>query len=144
LIRSYRVEARSLAPIEAVWPLLGQAARWPEWSFLDRAVLERTGRDDPDGVGAIRHFTRFGTGSREEVLAWEPPGHLAYSILSGFPVKNYRSDIWLRQGACTFITWSGTFEAKVPGTGRILETALRLLMGRFARNVARYAEASRT
>ena len=78
----YRVESRADAPVEDVWPLLGEAARWHEWSFLTRSGLERAGSPDPDGVGAIRRFTRNGVGSREEVVAWDPPHHLAYRILS--------------------------------------------------------------
>ena len=39
----YRVEARSDAPVEDVWPLLGQAARWRDWSFLTASGLERAG-----------------------------------------------------------------------------------------------------
>ena len=87
---SYRVVATTRAPVDVVWPLIGEARRWRDWSFLTRTGLEREASPEPDGVGAVRKFTRFGVGSREEVLAWDPPGHLAYRILSGFPVRNYR------------------------------------------------------
>ena len=76
-----------------VWPLIGEASRWKEWSFLDRSDLLRSGEPAPDGVGAIRRFTRFGVGSQEEVVAWEPPHHLGYTMLKGFPVRNYRADV---------------------------------------------------
>ncbi|HEV3132640.1 MAG TPA: SRPBCC family protein, partial [Acidimicrobiales bacterium] len=85
--------ARSSAPVEVVWPLIGEASRWKEWSFLDRSDLLRSGEPAPDGVGAIRRFTRFGVGSQEEVVAWEPPNHLGYTMLKGFPVRNYRADV---------------------------------------------------
>ena len=38
--RSYRITRELAATPEAVWPLLAHAARWTEWSFLDRAGLE--------------------------------------------------------------------------------------------------------
>jgi hypothetical protein len=124
-----------------VWPLLGEARRWKEWSFLTRTDLERTGTPEPDGVGAVRRFTRMGVGSREEVVAWDPPHHLAYSILSGFPVRHYRADVTLvADGSGTLITWEGTFDDKIPGTGRLLVVVMRALIGRFADGVARYAE----
>ena len=138
--RSYRVQARSDAPVESVWPLLAEARRWKEWTFLTRSEVEREGRPEPDGVGAVRHFTRYGIGSREEVLAFDPPTHLAYSILSGFPVRNYRAEVTLSpdEGG-TQITWTATFDEKVPGTGRLTELMLGRMIGGFASGLARYA-----
>ena len=139
--RSYRVTAVTSAPVEVVWPLLGEARRWSDWSFLSRTVLEREGSPHPDGVGAVRRFTRFGVGSREEVLAWDPPGHLAYRILSGFPVRDYRADVTLvPEGGGTRIDWAGTYEPRWPGTGPLLSAVLPHMMQRFADGVARYAE----
>ncbi len=141
----YRVEARSEAPVAQVWPLLGEARRWRDWSFLTASGLERDGSPDPDGVGAVRHFTRYGMGSREEVVAWDPPGHLAYRILSGFPVRDYRADITLEpDGAGTRIEWAGSYEPRWPGTGRLLQAVVPKMMQRFADDVARYATDHRT
>jgi len=137
----YRVGATASAGIDAVWPLIGQARRWSDWSFLTRSVLERDGSPDPDGVGAVRHFTRYGIGSREEVVAWDPPHHLGYRILSGFPVRNYRADVTLTsEGSGTRIDWAGTFDPKIPASGRILDVVLPAMMQRFADAVARYAD----
>lgn len=140
----YRVEARTDAPVEDVWPLLGEAGRWRDWSFLTGSGLERTGSPEPDGVGAIRRFTSYGVGSREEVLAWDPPHHLAYRILSGFPVRDYRADVTLEAtGDGTRIEWAGSWSPKWPGTGRVLQAVLPRMMQRFADDVARYATAHR-
>ena len=140
--RSYRVEAHAAAPVEAVWPLLGEAERWKQWSFLTRTELERPGAPEPDGAGAIRRFSRMGIGSREQVVAWEPPHHLTYTILSGFPVRNYLADVDVApEDGGTRITWAATFDEKIPGTGPLMEVVLRSMMGRFARDAARYAEA---
>jgi hypothetical protein len=135
------VVARAAAPVDAVWPLVAEANRWKEWSFLDRSDLVRTGVPHPDGVGAVRRFTRFGVGSREEVVAWEPPTHLGYTILSGFPVRDYRADVRLApDGAGTGITWSVGFDERLPGTGRVTEAVLHRIVRGFANGVARYAE----
>ena len=137
----YRVGATASAGIDAVWPLIGQARRWSDWSFLTRSVLERDGSPDSDGVGAVRHFTRYGIGSREEVVAWDPPHHLAYRILSGFPVRDYRSDVTLEpSGTGTRIDWAGSYTPRWPGTGPVLQRVLPALMRRFARDVARHAD----
>ncbi len=142
--RSYRVEARTSAPVEEVWPLLAEARRWKEWSFLTRTDLEREGVPEPDGVGAVRRFSRMGIGSREEVLAWDPPNHLAYTIVSGFPVRNYRADITLEsEGSGTRIEWAGTYDEKWPGSAAVLGALVPRMMQKFATGVARYAEARR-
>jgi hypothetical protein len=137
----YRVGATTPAPVEVVWPLVGEARRWRDWSFLTRTELEREGEPAPDGVGAVRHFTRFGVGSREEVVVWDPPHHLAYRILRGFPVRNYRANVTLTaEGGGTRIEWVGTFDPKLPGSGPVLDAVLRRMMQRFADGLAAHAE----
>jgi hypothetical protein len=138
---SYRVEATTRAAREVVWPLIGEARRWRDWSFLTATGLEAEGAPEPDGVGAVRRFSRYGVGSREEVVAWDPPGHLGYRILNGFPVTNYRADITLTpEGSGTRIEWVGTYDPKWPRTGRILDIVLQSMMRRFARDLTRYAD----
>ena len=46
----------SSAPVEEVWPLIGEAHRWKEWSFLDRTELEREGVPVPDGLPRSQAF----------------------------------------------------------------------------------------
>jgi hypothetical protein len=133
--------SRSRAPVDAIWPLIGEARRWKEWSFLTRSDLVREGVPAPDGVGAVRRFTTFGVGSREEVLAWEPPTHLGYTLLRGFPARDYRADVTLRPNrGGTILTWSAEFNPKVPGTGAVVWVVLRLLLRGFARDVCRFAD----
>ncbi len=140
-VGSYRVGAVTTAPVETVWPLVGEADRWSEWSFLTRTGRERDGAPDPDGVGAVRRFTSHGVGSREEVVAWDPPGHLAYRVLSGFPVRDYRADVTLTSvDGGTRIEWAGTYRPKWPGTSRLLAAVLPRMMQRFAIDLARHAD----
>jgi hypothetical protein len=140
---AFEVRTTSQAPVETVWPLIGEAARWKEWSFLTRSGLDREGEPAPDGVGAIRRFTTLGMGSREEVVAWEPPHHLGYVILTGFPVRNYRGDVVLTaDGGRTTLAWSSSFDTKIPGTGRLMHEVLFFIIRRFAAGVVRAADAS--
>ena len=138
---SFEVTATSTAPVDVLWPLVGEAARWKEWSFLTQSRLERVGDPPPDGVGAIRRFTTLGMGSREEVVVWEPPHHLGYVILSGFPVRNYRSDVVLApENGGTRLTWSSSFDTKIPGTGRLMHEVLHLVIRRFVAGLMHAAE----
>ena len=138
---SFEATARSSAPVEVVWPLLGEADRWKEWSFLDRSDLVREGHPVRDGVGAVRRFTRFGVGSREEVVAWDPPRHLGYVILKGFPVRHYRADVTCTPvGTGSLIRWCSSFDTLIPGSGHLMTAILKRVIGRFADDAARYAD----
>jgi len=132
---------RTSAPVEVVWPLIGEAERWKEWSWMTRTYLLRPGAPVADGVGALRRFGVGPGGSREEVVAWEPPHHLGYVVVSGLPVRGYRSDVVLDDdGGGTVIRWEGSFDEKIPGTGAVLRMMLQRMVGGFARRVGRYAE----
>jgi len=138
---SITATARSSAPVDVVWPLIGQAHRWKEWSFLDRSDLVETGDPPPDGVGAVRRFTRFGVGSQEKVVVWDPPHHLGYTMLKGLPVRRYRADVrCTADGSGTAIRWSGTFDTLIPGTGHVMVAVLGKVIARFAAGVAGYAD----
>ena len=80
--------------------------------------------------------------SREEIVDYDPPRHLAYTLLSGMPVRDYRADVDLTpSGKGTSITWSGRFHPKVPGTGPLFEAFFRRVVGSFARRLAATATA---
>jgi hypothetical protein len=138
---SFETTARSSAPVDVVWPLIGEAHRWKEWSFLDRSDLVEHGEPTPDGVGAVRRFTRNGIGSRERVVTWDPPHHLGYIVLKGIPVRHYRADVRCTpDGSGTVIHWSAMFDTLIPGSGHLMKAILKRLIGRFASEAARYGD----
>ncbi len=138
---SYEVVQRTSAPVSAVWPLLAHVDAWKRWSFVTRSFLVREGAPDPDGVGAVRRLAVGPFGSTEEVVAFEPPTHLGYVARRGMPARDYRADVVLSEhGTGTTITWRGSLEALVPGTGPLAIAYARSAVARFARQVARYAE----
>jgi uncharacterized protein YndB with AHSA1/START domain len=140
---SYDVAARSAAPPEHVFELLADATSWPLWAgpVITHGSWERDGDPAPGGVGAIRKLGRWPMFGREQVVAFDPPSHHAYTMLSGNPVRNYYAVVSLEpDGAGTLIAWSATFEPRIPGTGRLLERFYRSLIGSFARRLAAYAE----
>jgi uncharacterized protein YndB with AHSA1/START domain len=135
------LERTTAAAPEAVWRWLADAASWQEWTGLTDTHLEREGVPAPDGVGAIRHFGRAGGSSREEVVVFDPPHHLAYVLLRGLPISNYRADVHLEpDGAGTRIRWHSTFDTKYPGTGPAMRLFLRTFLGDTAKRLAARAE----
>jgi hypothetical protein len=138
--RTITTTGHSAAPRGTVFALLEDANRWKDWGRFPMTRYEREGDPPPHGVGAVRRFgTRFFS-SREEVVAHEPPYHLAYVLLSGVPVRDYRADVNLTaDGDGTRITWSATFAPKYRGTGWLLTPFLRLILRDFTRRLARHA-----
>jgi uncharacterized protein YndB with AHSA1/START domain len=139
---SYEITVRSAASPQAVFDLLADASGWPRWAgpLIARASWEREGDPPPGGVGAIRKFGRWPQTSREQIVAYDPPHHLAYRVLSGVPVRDYRADIDIApEGAGTMLRWRATFTPKIPGTGALFARVLRAIVGGFARRAAKFA-----
>lgn len=142
MVTSYEVTGRCDASPETVFEILADGAGWSRWAgpMVVRSWWERQGTPAPGGVGAIRALGMKRVGSREEIVGYDPPRHLAYTILSGLPVRDYRADVRLTpDGTGTCIEWSGQFTPKVPGTGPLLRLFLLRTIGGFVRRLARYA-----
>jgi hypothetical protein len=140
-----RAEAESSAPIETVWHLLSTVDTWPAWSRHKVARLERDGSPTPDGLGAIRVLgvdpgkpTKC---NREEVVAFDAPTHFGYTLLSGQPLDNYRSDVRLTalSGGGTRIIWESRF-ATHGVTGWSWALVVRWVVKRWSADLARGAE----
>jgi hypothetical protein len=143
-METYDLRVRASAAPPVVFEVIADATRWREWAgpMIDRSEWEREGDPPPGGVGAIRRLGRWPAFSREEVVEYDPPSHLAYTILSGFPVRGYHADVDLRadERGGTVIRWSGAFEPQVMGTGALLGEVLRRVVLGHARAAAREAE----
>ena len=128
------------APIESVWDLVAHAETWRDWASFSKSELEREGSPTPDGVGAIRRFGFPVYTSREEVVAFEPPGHLGYILRSGLPLRDYRSDVTLTTaGDGTDIEWRSSFEARA-ADGWFWSAFLTFMLRDFTRRLAGAAE----
>jgi uncharacterized protein YndB with AHSA1/START domain len=141
---SYEVTGHSSASPERVFDVLADAAGWSRWAgpMVVKSWWEREGTPAPGGVGAIRALGTKRVGSREEIVAYDRPTHLAYTILSGLPVRDYRADVRLSpDGTGTRIEWSGSFTPKLPGTAGILRLFLLSTIGGFVRRLATFAAA---
>jgi len=139
---SYEVTARSAAPPERVFALLADATSWTRWggSAIGHASWEQEGDPAPAGIGAIRKVGRWPQFGYEQIVAYEPPTHHAYTMVKGNPVRNYRADVYLvPDGSGTRITWGATFDPVVPGTGGALNAFFRWFIGGLAKRLAAYA-----
>ncbi len=125
---------------EAVWALLGDSATWPAWTPVERHRELSPGRP-PDGTGEVRLFTTGRVRVREEVVVREPGRRLAYVLLGGLAVRDYRAEIDLTptpEGG-THIRWHTTFRPKLPGTGGLYRRGLTRITQAFVDGLAAHA-----
>ena len=140
---TYEVSARSAAPPEKVFALLADGAGWSKWAgpMIVRSWWEREGSPEPGGVGAIRRLGLGVLSSREEIVEYDAPRHLAYVWLTKFPVRDYRADVRLEpDGPGTRITWGGSFTPAFPGGATVMRRFFLRTVGGFVQRLAREAE----
>jgi uncharacterized protein YndB with AHSA1/START domain len=141
-VASYDVRAHSPASKEQLFALLADATTWSRWAgpMIRHSSWAREGDPPPCGVGAVRRLGSRHFGTREQILEFDPPHYLAYTILSPMPIRDYRAIVSLdTDGGGTRITWAAAFEPIVPGTGRVLAWVLGKVVGAMAVRLARYA-----
>lgn len=136
--------AHSTAPPEDVWRLLADGANWDRWARMSESKLERKGSDEPNGIGAVRRFRTLRLVTREEVIGFEPPRHLAYRLLTGMPVQDYRADVELTPSdAGTDITWTSVFFPRRERTALLLRVWIGMVLRDYSRRLAKAAAKSR-
>jgi uncharacterized protein YndB with AHSA1/START domain len=124
------VEAEGVtqAAPEAVWELVANADSYHQWGPWSVSGYQNPG-DHADGPGVIR-WMRYGrTTTVEKVLEAEKGQRLAYTVVKGIPVRNYRAEVTLtpeRQG--THIRWSASWDRTLPG--RIVHRRLSVIYPR--------------
>jgi hypothetical protein len=86
------------------------------------------------GAGAVRRIGGLAVlRVDEEILEARPPHYQCYTAVRGIPVSHYRGEVHLDSvDGGTRLVWTGTFEPRIPGSGRLLATLLRLAIGAIA------------
>jgi hypothetical protein len=134
------VRAPSTAPPDAVFAIVAKGARWPACTPIGSFELESPGAGAAEGPGAIRVFRTGPVKSREQIVESNAPRRLAYVLVSGMPLRDYRADIELEPvGDGTLLHWRASFAAKVPGTGWFCRWFMRRFLQRAATGIAEAA-----
>jgi uncharacterized protein YndB with AHSA1/START domain len=123
-------EATAKASPETVWALVSDATRYPSWGPWSDGHYESAGAESPHGVGAVqvlRSAQRFmgrHTTSVEKILEFEEGRRLAYTVIRGIPVRNYRAEVSITPSSeGTRIRWAATWDNTL--TGRMAWRGLR-------------------
>jgi uncharacterized protein YndB with AHSA1/START domain len=141
MIRSFSSVTKIHAPQAVVWDVMTDHVLYERWTSAKAVAMERHGSPHRNGVGAIRVFDSGPLKVREEVLEFDPPRRMVYRLASGLPVRDYRSEMQLEaDGEVTVMTWSSSFEPRIPLTGRHFVRLMRSAVDRFAAGIKEEAE----
>jgi uncharacterized protein YndB with AHSA1/START domain len=128
-----------------VWALVSDAMTYPGWGPWSEAGYRHPGDASPRGPGAVywlRSSRRYGLRrpvSVEKILDAEEGRRLAYTVIAGIPVRNYRAEITLAPVAGgTRIRWAASWDRTLPG--RLVQRSLRGVYPQIVADLARAAE----
>lgn len=123
------------APIASVFEFLSQHPNFASL-FGGSCAVVRAGDDprEPNGVGSVRRIGPGPLSFDEQIVAFERPTRLDYTIVRGGPLKNHLGTITLTaDGADTALDYVIRFDGKLPGVGALVARALRFGWQRCAR-----------
>jgi Polyketide cyclase / dehydrase and lipid transport len=139
----FRVERVTPVAPEGIYSLLAGVPAWKDWApLVSYSELIRQGTPDPLGAGAIRRIGGLGLlRVDEEILEARPPHYQRYTAVRGIPVSRYHGEVHLDSvDGGTRLVWTGAFEPRIWGSGRLLATLLRLVIGAIATRAIAVAE----
>lgn len=138
---SFTITREIAAPPAVVFETVTDHRRYPDFTPIRRAELEREGEGSEVGVGAVRVLRVAGPPIREEVIACEPPELFTYRLLSGLPVRDHVGTVRLEAtGEGTRISYSIETTPRIPFTGPVVALGGRAAVGRLLAAVASEAE----
>ena len=141
------VEAEQIAAAASddVWALVSDHMTYPRWGPWSEAGYRSEGDASPHGPGAVywlRSSRRYGLVrpvSVERVLEIQEGRRLAYTVIGGIPVRNYRAEITLTPAADgTQIRWAASFDQTL--AGRLVHRALQRAYPQIVASLAAAAE----
>ena len=145
------VEAEQIAQASprTVWALISDATTYPQWGPWRKAEYSSPGDSSPHGLGAVywlessrRYGLRY-TVSVERIVDFQEGRSLAYTVVKGIPVRNYRADITLTPAAGgTRIHWAASWDRTL--AGRLVHRSLRVMYPQIVAGLAAAAEKAET
>ncbi len=140
---SIGVEQLTSAKPAAVYDVLMDVERWPDWMpTVSAATWEKHGAPGT-GLGGVRRVGKGLNAVRDTVVGGTQPHHHAYvaSLPRFWPLKDYRGDIRIQEHPTgSLIIWTVTCAPRIPGLEKTFRSRLRSVYTRLALALAREAE----
>ena len=112
-------ESVTSASLEAVWALVSDATRYPQWGPWSAAGYRGTAEHVPGAVywlrSASRAYGRYIT-TVERVEEIDQGRRIVYTVTGGMPVRGYRGEVTLTPDpGGTRIRWTASFDKTLGG-----------------------------
>ncbi|MGH8446772.1 MAG: SRPBCC family protein [Solimonas sp.] len=114
------------APVDQVFEFLSQHRNFAAL-FGGSCTVVKAGNDaaEPNGVGSVRRIGPGPLSFDEQIVVFERPHRIDYTIVRGGPLKNHLGTIVLKStGSGTEIDYTIRFDGKLPGVGALAARAL--------------------
>ncbi len=135
------IERRVQASPGVVFDTASDLPRYPEFTPIRRAELERPGDTEEMGPGAIRALYFLGPPLRERVITFERPRLIVYEVLSGLPVRDHVGTVTIEaDGSGSVVRWRIVTTPTIPVGGPVVVAGIRLLVGRVMTAIRKEAE----
>lgn len=131
---------------EALFAVMADHEGFGRFSGIEKCVLVRAGRDERNGVGALRRVHFNGpVVLEEEIVAYDAPSSYEYLIRRARPLRMKhtlgRVELEAVNANRTKVVWTSTFEFPVPILGKALGKRAAAQATRGFRKVIREAAA---
>ena len=83
---SIHVERTLNKPIADVFAVISDHANYAQFKGVDASTLLTEGKEERNGLGAVREVVAAGSTLHEEIVAYDPPFLLAYKIIHSKPL----------------------------------------------------------
>ncbi len=115
---SVEAEGTTRAGPEVVWSLVANANTYPQWGPWNDGGY-RPPSTGPSHEGSVQ-WLRYGrrTTSVEQILEVDELRRVAYTVVSGIPVKNYRAEVTFTPTSSggTSIRWAASWDKTLMGS----------------------------
>ena len=105
---SIHVERTINKPIEEVFAILSDHANYAQFKAIEQSNLLIKGKQETNGLGAVREIISGGSNLHEEIVAYEPPYKLGYKVVKSkpLPYNHQLGEITLKdKDGKTHVTW---------------------------------------
>jgi hypothetical protein len=113
-------------PIERAWDLFSDYDGYTRLKGIGKAKLLEEGRDERNGVGAVRMVRALGITFVEDIVTFDAPHRLEYRVKkSTVPIQHEIGTMdFTTCGTATDVHWVSRFDLNIPLIGGILAAIL--------------------
>jgi Polyketide cyclase / dehydrase and lipid transport len=143
IMQTIDVSTHIHAPIEKVWEFWTNHEGYTVLKGVSKAELLEEGRDEKNGVGAVRVERVLLVTFIEDIVTFDAPNRLEYRVKkSTIPIRHEIGTLdFTRCGTATDVHWVTRYEVTIPLVGGLLAPILTFVFGTVFQNLLTQSKA---